>query len=192
MKDTEKEKMLRGELYDASDATLTSERLAARRLLHRLNVTEYGDPKAYSDIIASLLPNASSDVVIEAPFFCDYGYNIHIGENVYFNFNCVVLDVLPVTIGANVLFGPNAQIYTATHPMDAVERRGGLEAGSPVTIGDDCWIGGNVVICPGVAIGARSVIAAGAVVTRNIPADAVAAGSPAKPTKSSRANIDRR
>ncbi len=113
--------------------------------------------------------------------FCDYGYNIHAGEQVFFNFNCVLLDVMPIRIGANVLFGPHVQIYTATHPLDAVERRKRLESAKPIAIGDDCWIGGGVIISPGVTIGARSVLGAGAVVTRDIPTDTIAVGNPAKP-----------
>jgi maltose O-acetyltransferase len=99
----------------------------------------------------------------------------------FFNFNCVLLDVLPIRIGVNVLFGPNVQIYTATHPLDAIERRKGLESADPVTIGDDCWIGGGVIISPGVTVGDRCVLGAGAVVTKDIPADTVAVGNPAKP-----------
>ena len=180
---TEKEKMLAGELYDASDVILVEERRRCRDLIHRLNVTAYGNASAYTQIIASLLPNASADISIEPPFFCDYGYNIHAGANVYFNFNCVLLDVMPIRIGSNVLFGPNVQIYTATHPLDARERRRGPEYAEPITIGDDSWIGGGAIISPGVVIGARCVIGAGAVVTRNIPADTVAAGNPARPLK---------
>ena len=140
---TEKEKMLAGDLYDASDPLLSQERRKARDLIHRLNVAAYGDPSAYQQIIADLLPNVASDICIEPPFFCDYGYNIHAGEQVYFNFNCVLLDVMPIRIGANVLFGPHVQIYTATHPLDAVERRKRLESAKPIAIGDDCWIGGG-------------------------------------------------
>ncbi len=120
--------MLAGELYDASDPLLVEERRKARELIHRLNVTAYGDASAYKQIKADLLPNAASDIYIEPPFFCDYGYNIFAGESVFFNFNCVLLDVMPIRIGANVLFGPHVQIYTATHPLDAVERRKGLES----------------------------------------------------------------
>ena len=178
---TEKEKMLAGDLYDASDPILAEERRKARALIHRLNVTEYGHDVAYRRIVADLLPNAAADISIEPPFFCDYGYNIYAGEKVYFNFNCVLLDVMPIRIGANVLFGPNVQIYTATHPLDAVERRKGPEFAKPVTIGDDCWIGGGAIISPGTTIGARCVLGAGAVVTRDIPADTVAVGNPARP-----------
>lgn len=141
MPSSEKEKMLRGEMYNASDPVLEAERSVAQRLRHRLNVTEHGDSAAYREIIAALLPNCSPDIWIEPPFFCNYGYNIIAGERVFFNYNCVVLDVCPVTIGARVLFSPNVQIYTAQHPLDAASRRAMLESGSPIVIGDDCWIG---------------------------------------------------
>ncbi len=177
---TEKEKMLAGDLYDASDPVLVEERRRARTLMHRLNVTEYGQVEACRQIMAALLPNAAADITIEPPFFCDYGYNIHADENVYFNFNCVLLDVMPIRIGANTLFGPNVQIYTAAHPLDAAERRKGPEFAKPVAIGADCWIGGGVIISPGVTIGDRCVLGAGAVVTKDLPADTLAVGNPAR------------
>jgi maltose O-acetyltransferase len=178
---SEKEKMLAGELYDASDPILLQERQKARALTHRLNVTEYGNGLAYKQILSTLLPNAATGIDIEPPFFCDYGYNIYTGNRVFFNFNCVLLDVMPIRIGSNVLFGPHVQIYTASHPMDALVRRRGLEIAKPVSIGDDCWIGGGVIISPGIAIGDRCVVGAGAVVTKDIPPDTIAAGNPAKP-----------
>jgi maltose O-acetyltransferase len=177
---TEKEKMLAGELYNATDPTLAQERKRARALLRQLNVTHYGDEAAYKQIVAALLPNAAADIWLEPPFFCDYGYNIYTGENVFFNFNCVLLDVTPIRIGSNVLFGPNVQIYTATHPLDAAKRREGAEFAKPITIGDDCWFGGGAIICPGVTIGDRCVVGAGAVVAKDIPADSVVVGNPAK------------
>lgn len=177
---TEKEKMLSGEYYNAMDSQLEAERAQARRLTHRLNVTEYGDSEAAVKILKELIPESGKHFWIEPPFYCDYGYNIKVGDAVYFNFNCVVLDVMPVTIGSNVLFGPNVQIYTATHPISAEERRQWLEFAKPITIGDDCWIGGGAIICPGVTIGDRCVIGAGAVVTKDIPDDAIAVGNPAR------------
>ena len=116
---------------------------------------------------------------MQPPFYCDYGSNIHLGQRVFFNFNCVVLDVCPVRIGDFTLFGPSVQIYTATHPLDATLRRT-QEYGKPVTIGSDVWVGGAAVICPGVTIGARSVIGAGSVVTRDIPEEVFAAGNPCR------------
>lgn len=138
---SEKEKMLAGELYDASDALLMQERR----------------------------------------IFCDYGYNIYTGESVFFNFNCVLLDVMPIRIGANVLFGPNVQIYTATHPVDAAERRKGPELARPISIGNDCWIGGSAVISPGVTIDDRCIVGADAVVTKDVPPDTIKVGKPARP-----------
>lgn len=177
---TEKEKMLNGEMYDASDPLLKEERQKARQWTHRLNVTEYGNPLAYQKILSTLFPNAAADLHIEPPFFCDYGYNIYTGENVYFNFNCVLLDVMPIRIGSNVLFGPHVQIYTATHPTDAILRRAGPEFAKPISIADDCWIGGGAIITPGITIGARCIIGAGAVVTKDVPSDTVVVGNPAK------------
>ena len=176
---SEKEKMLDGEIYFANDKTLVAERTLAKKLLHRLNVTEYLMNGNARNILRQLLPNSDKRIYIEPPFHCDYGYNIHSGENVYFNVNCVVLDTMKVTIGDNVFFGPNVQIYTATHPLDAVERRT-VEFSKPVTIGNDCWIGGNTVICPGISIGNGCVIGAGSVVTKNIPDNTLAVGNPAK------------
>ena len=178
---SEKEKMLNGELYDASDPMLMQERQKARALTHRLNVTEYGNELAYKQILSALLPNAATDICIEPPFFCDYGYNIYTGNKVFFNFNCVLLDVMPIRIGSNVLFGPNVQIYTASHPIDALERRKGPEFAKPISIGDDCWIGGGVIISPGITIGDRCIVGAGAVVTKDIPSDTIVVGNPAKP-----------
>ena len=178
---SEKEKMLSGELYDASDVLLTQERQRARALTHQLNVTHYGDPSAYKQIIAALLPNAAIEILVEPPFFCDYGYNIYVGEKVFFNFNCVLLDVMPIRIGSHVMFGPNVQIYTATHPLDAQERRKGPEFAKSISIGNDCWIGGSAIISPGITIGDRCIIGAGAVVTKDVPADTIVAGNPAKP-----------
>jgi maltose O-acetyltransferase len=177
---TEKEKMLSGELYNALDPQLSSERQRARLLLKTLNDTRDDQPEERAQLIRELLPRAGQSVWIEPPFFCDYGSNITLGDNVYFNFNCVVLDVAPVTIGSNVLFGPGVQIYAATHPLNAAVRRTGLEAGKPVVIGNDVWIGGGAILCPGIRIGSRTVIGAGSVVTRDIPDDVVAAGNPCR------------
>jgi maltose O-acetyltransferase len=176
---TEKEKMLCGELYFANDKVLTEERLKAKKLLHKLNVTEYLMNGNSRNILRELLPNAHKRLYVEPPFHCDYGYNIESGENVYFNVNCVVLDTMKITIGSNVLFGPGVHIYTASHPLDAVSRQK-VSVSKPVSIGNDCWIGGNVVICPGVTIGDGCVIGAGSVVTKDIPDYSMAVGNPAK------------
>jgi maltose O-acetyltransferase len=175
---TEKQKMLSGELYDPLDPELTRERQKAREHCRALNASGI-DATERSRIIAALL-GTMTDVWIEPPFYCDYGRNLTVGRNVYFNFNCVVLDVMPVVIGDHTLFGPAVQIYTAMHPIDAIERRRGLEFAKPIRIGSDVWIGGGAVICPGVTIGDRAVIGAGSVVTRDVPSDMFAAGNPCR------------
>jgi len=177
---SEKEKMLAGELYNAADPQLTEERIKARKLLKEFNDSAPGNVSLRSWLLTELLGKVGKNLQIEPPFYCDYGKNITLGDNVFFNFNCVILDVMPVTIGNNVLFGPNVQIYAATHPLNWQERASGLEAGKPVTIGSDVWIGGGAIICPGVTIGERTVIGAGSVVTSNIPANVFAAGNPCR------------
>lgn len=176
---TEKDKMLAGENYFANDKQLVEERLRAKKLLHKLNVTEYVMNGNARNILHQLLPNAHKRLYVEPPFFCDYGYNIYAGENVYFNVNCVVLDGMKVEIGNNVFFGPHVQLYTASHPLDAMERRT-VEFSKPISIGNDCWVGGNTVICPGVKIGNGCTIGAGSVVTKDIPDNSLAVGNPAK------------
>ncbi len=176
---SEREKMLAGELYDARDAELSIERERCRDLCWKINATAETQKDERQRLIGELFGKAT-DAWIQPPFFCDYGRNITLGAGVFFNFNCVVLDVAPVTIGDHVLFGPAVQIYTATHPLDAAVRRSGLESGKPVSIGSDVWVGGGAIICPGVTIGDRTVIGAGSVVVHNIPADVVVAGNPAR------------
>lgn len=171
--------MLLGELYDPLEPTLCEERQRARDLCQRLNATAESESGLRAQILAELLGH-ETDMWVQPPFFCDYGSNISVGRKVFFNFNCVVLDVMPVTIGNNVLFGPGVQVYTATHPLSAKTRRLWLESARPVTIGSDTWIGGGSIICPGVNIGSRSVIGAGSVVTRDIPDDVVAVGNPCR------------
>lgn len=172
--------MLAGELYDPLDKQLSEERLKARLLIKDLNESPEDQPEARARTVKALLPHSSPDVWIQPPFYCDYGSNIQTGNKVFFNFNCVVLDVAQVTIGSRTMFGPNVQIYTATHPMEHKVRASGLENAKPITIGDDVWVGGCAVICPGVSIGDRSVIGAGSVVTKDIPADVFAAGNPCR------------
>lgn len=176
---SEREKMLAGEPYRAGDAELVAARHKARRLCQQLNALPPEDEAAAQAVVEDLL-GQPSNAYITPPFFCDYGAHMRLGKSVYFNANCVVLDVAPVTIGDHVLMGPAVQIYTALHPLDAAQRRSGVESGRPVVIGDDVWIGGAAVICPGVSIGARSVIGAGSVVTRDIPPDVFAAGNPCR------------
>jgi maltose O-acetyltransferase len=177
---TEKEKMLAGELYNALDPQLTEDRLKARLLIKQLNDAAEDQTELRLNLLQELLPNAGEELWLQPPFYCDYGYNINTGDKVFFNFNCVVLDVAAVTIGSRTLFGPNVQIYTATHPMDYKQRASGLESAKPIHIGEDVWVGGSAVICPGVTIGDRTVIGAGSVVTKNIPPDVFAAGNPCR------------
>lgn len=181
---TEKEKMLAGELYNALDEQISNERTKARLLIQKLNCASADDNETVTAILKELIPNAGKDLWIQPPFFCDYGYNIEAGERVFFNFNCVVLDVMKVSIGSRTKFGPNVQIYTATHPVNFKERATGLEFAKPIRIGEDVWVGGSVVICPGVTIGNRCVIGAGSVVTKDIPDDVFAAGNPCKVIRS--------
>ena len=172
--------MLRGEPFDTGDAQLSAERMRARLILKALNDSP---PDAHDErkrLIRELMPEAGSGVWIEPPFYCDYGTNIRVGDNVFFNFSCVILDLAAVTIGANTVFGPFAQIYTATHALSAQQPAPGLQRAKPVHIGDDVWVGGGAIICPGVRIGARAVIGAGSVVTRDIPEDVLAVGNPCR------------
>ena len=175
---TEKEKMLCGELYDSSDPQLVKDRLTARDLCFRLNGLSPSFFNKESGAITDKLFGNKSNVYITTPFQCDYGKNITLGTNVYFNFNCIILDVAVVRIGNNVLFGPGVQILTASHPMNAEERRNGLEFGQSIEIGDDVWIGGGAIVCAGVKIGNGAVVGAGSVVTKDIPEFALAVGNP--------------
>jgi maltose O-acetyltransferase len=176
---TERDKMLAGELYDSTDPDLAARRARARDLCQMLNVTRSSDIDQRRTVLRQIFAAGGDTVWIEPPFFCDYGENIHLGGRVFFNFNCVVLDVCPVTIGEFTMFGPAVQIYTPLHPLNAAARRG-KEYGKPVVIGSDVWVGGGAIILPGVTIGDRAVIGAGSVVTRDVPADVFAAGNPCR------------
>ena len=177
---TEKQKMLAGEMYDAADPQLSAERRRARDLCRSLNASHDNEQEVRQRIIRELFASAGDAIWIEPPFYCDYGSNITLGRNVFFNFNCVILDPAPVIIGSNVLFGPAAQLCTATHPMGASERRTLREFARPIEIGSDVWVGAGAIICPGVRIGSRTVIGAGSVVTRDIAADVFASGNPCR------------
>ena len=172
--------MLAGELYLASDPELAAERLHARQFTKQFNDSNPDETELRESILQKLIGNKGKNFWIEPPFYCDYGYNITAGDDVYFNFNCVILDVTPVSFGSRVLVGPNVQFYAATHPVDYQIRGNLLESGTPISIGDDVWIGGASIICPGVSIGDRSIIGAGSVVTKDIPSDVIAAGNPCK------------
>ena len=175
--------MLSGELYNALDKQLTDERVKARLLLKELNDSREDQHEKREIILKELLPNAGIGLWLQPPFYCDYGTNIILGEKEFFNFNCILLDVAKITVGSRTLFGPNVQIYTATHPVNYLERSSGLEYGKAILIGEDVWIGGSAIICPGVKIGNRSIIGAGSVVTKNVPDDVIAAGNPCRVIK---------
>ena len=176
---TEREKMLAGELYDPLDPELVAARVRARDLCQDLNATREADAAERRRILCDLFGAGGESAWMQPPFFCDYGTNIELGERVFFNFNCVVLDVCRVRIGSFTLFGPAVQIYTATHPLEAKLRRT-RELGKPVEIGGDVWVAGGAIILPGVHIGSNAVIGAGSVVTRDIPAAVFAAGNPCR------------
>jgi maltose O-acetyltransferase len=176
---SEREKMLAGDLYDPNDAELSLERRRARELCRTLNSSQDTDVDLRRSVLITLFASCGAEVKIEPPFFCDYGSNIELGDKVFFNFNCVILDGCKVRIGNGSMFGPAVQIYTATHPLNA-ELRQHLELGKPVDIGSEVWVGGGAIILPGVTIGSRSVIGAGSVVTRDIPEGVIAAGNPCR------------
>lgn len=177
---SERDKMLAGELYDPMDPLLREQRRRARLLQEAFNRTSVDEPEERLRLLGELIPASGSGLEIEPPFFCDYGHNITLGDRVFINYNCVILDVAPVRIGSRVLLGPAVQIYAATHPAPAEQRRTGLELGFPIEIGDDVWIGGGSIICPGVRVGEGAVIGAGSVVRRNVPRHAVVAGNPCR------------
>ena len=176
---SERSKMTAGELYDPMDPELAAGRDRARELCLALNATRPSEPDERRRILRRLFAAGGDSVVLEPPFFCDYGFNIELGERVFFNFNCVILDVCPVRIGSYTLFGPAVQILTPMHPLNAEQRRG-KEFGKPIEIGSDVWVGGGALILPGVRIGSGAVIGAGSVVTRDVPEGVLAAGNPCR------------
>ena len=180
---SEREKMLAGELYDPMDAELVAARTRARDLCQALNASRESQHEERRRILRDLFGKGGDSVWMQPPFFCDYGANIELGERVFFNFNCVVLDVCLVRIGDFTLFGPGVQILTPMHPLDAELRRR-QEFGKPVEIGSDVWVGGGALILPGVRIGTRSVIGAGSVITRDVPEGVLAAGNPCRVIRS--------
>lgn len=172
-------KMLRGERYDAGNPVFLEKLAFTRDRLWELNSLRPSDVTRHEEILRELLGSVGANLHVNAPFRCDYGCNIHVGDNFFANFNLTILDEAEVRIGSNVFIGPNVSIYTACHPLDEEGRNRLIEWAEPVTIGDSVWIGGSVVICPGVEIGARCVIGAGSVVTRSLPPDSLAVGNPA-------------
>lgn len=177
---SEKEKMLKGEPYFSFGEELAGERLRAKEQVFEYNNSRPADVARREEILREMFGFIGEKFYIEPPFRCDYGYNIHWGEGSYANYNLVILDCNRVTIGRQVLIGPNVSIYTAGHPVDPVIRSQDIEFAHPVTIGDRVWIGGGAIINPGVTIGENSVIGAGSVVTRDIPANVVAVGNPCR------------
>jgi maltose O-acetyltransferase len=177
---TEKEKMLNGELYNAAAPELVKEREDARRLTRLYNQTLETEGSKRSKILKELFGSVGENAFIEPNLRCDYGYNLHIVDDFYANFDCVFLDVCKIRIGNNCFIAPGVHIYTATHPVNPHERNSGAEYGRQVTIGDNVWIGGKALINPGVEIGNNVVVASGAVVTKNVPDNVVVGGNPAR------------
>lgn len=177
---SQRERMLAGDPYVAADPELERELARAIGLTERYNGTSAAEQDERRRILGELLGSVGEGVVIRPPFHCDYGYQIHVGARVFVNYGLVALDVARITIGADVQIGPNVQLLTPTHPLDPELRRVKLEAAEPITIADNVWLAGGVIVCPGVTIGENTVVGAGAVVTRDLPANVLAVGSPAR------------
>ena len=177
---TEHEKMLRGEPYDGRDPALVDARFAARRLTRQLAALDPADAEGRTAVLQELLGGVGRGSWIEAPFFCDYGAQITLGARVFINMACVFLDAAPIILGDDVQLGPGVQLLTSDHPRDARERAGGLETARPITIGARAWLGGGVIVLPGIEIGEGAVIGAGSVVNRSVRAGVVAAGNPCR------------
>ena len=177
---SEREKMLAGEPYVAADPELAALNMRAQTLLHAFNASPPAAFEERRELIRQLFGAAGVNCEVKQPFFCDYGAHIRAGDNLFINYDCVILDCNVVTLGHNVMLGPKVQIYTAHHSLDPEVRRTLVEMASPVHIGDDVWVGGGAIICPGVTVGAGSAIGAGSVVTRDIPPRMLAAGNPCR------------
>ena len=177
---TEQDKMLAGKLYDASDSALVEARLRARRLTQRFAALDPGDLDARASLLRDLLGEVGGGAWVEAPFHCDYGTQIHLGHRVFVNMDCVFLDAAPIKLGDDVQLGPGVQLLTSDHPRDAAQRAGGLESAQPISIGARAWLGGGVIVLPGVEIGHDAIIGAGSVVTRSVDSGVTAAGNPCR------------
>jgi maltose O-acetyltransferase len=175
-----KRRMLAGELYLADDPVIAAEQGRAHGLQERYNATRHDEQDLRDSLLRELLGDVGEGVVVRPPFFCDYGTHISIGARTFANYDCVMLDVAEIRIGAACQLAPRVQLLTATHPIDPEPRRIGWESAEPITIGDNVWLGGGAIVCPGVTIGDDTVVGAGAVVTRDLPAGVVAAGVPAR------------
>jgi len=176
----QKDRMLAGLPYKAWMDGLSEERMSNKIKIYEYNSLCPNEEERMDQLIRRILGKAGENIHIEAPFRCDYGWNIEVGNNFYANYNCIILDVGKVVIGDNVMFAPNVSIFTAGHPIHPTPRNSGYEYGIPVTIGDNVWIGGNAVVNPGVTIGNNTVIGAGSIVTKNIPDNVIAVGNPCK------------
>ncbi|KYG31776.1 sugar O-acetyltransferase [Alkalihalobacillus trypoxylicola] len=177
---TEKEKMIAGEMYDPADSELVKDRVKARRMVRLYNQTLETEEEMRKSMLKELLGSTGEHVYMEPNIRFDYGYNTHVGENFFANFDCTILDVCEVRFGDHCLLAPGVQIYTATHPIDPIERNSGKEYAKPIVFGNNVWIGGSAIINPGVTVGDNVVIASGAVVTKDVPDNVVVGGNPAR------------
>ncbi len=181
---TQRERMLAGDLYIADDPVLAQESQRALALMQQYNDSLSSDPAARRRILLDLLGSLGEGTEIRPPFYCDYGYQTHIGARTFINFGLVALDVARIDIGDDVQIGPRVQLLTPTHPLEPEARRAKWEAAAPITIGDNVWLGGGVIVCPGVTVGTDTVVGAGSVVTRDLPSGVLAAGAPARVVRS--------
>jgi maltose O-acetyltransferase len=177
---SQRDRMLAGDLYVADDPQLVADSLRAEQLTRRFNTSDPADPDGRLAVLRELLGSLGEGTEVRPPLYCDYGHQTHVGARTFVNFGVVLLDVATITIGDDVQVGPNVQFLTPTHPVEAEPRRAKLEAARPITVGDNVWLGGGVILCPGVSIGENTVVGAGAVVTRDLPANVVAVGNPAR------------
>jgi len=177
---TNYERMLAGELYLADDLRIVAEQAEAHRLMEAYNATPSADRPGRDDILHRLFGSLGEDVVVRAPLYCDFGFHIALGDRTFVNFGLVALDVAPITVGADCQLGPDVQLLTPIHPLDAELRRDGWEQAAPITLGDNVWLGGGVIVLPGVTIGSDTVVGAGSVVSRDLPAGVLAVGTPAR------------
>ncbi len=180
---TEKEKMLSGELYNAGDTELMKDRAVAKNMCFEYNKLASSEIIKRMALIKNIFGKTGEQIIVESNFWCDYGYNISVGENFYMNHNGVILDCAKVEFGDNVFIGPNCGFYTAGHPVEIDVRNEGLEYAKPIKVGNNVWIGGNVVVLPGVTIGTNVTIGAGSVVTKDIPSNTIAYGNPCRVAK---------